>query len=115
MHSSMLAEGTGAAPHGGHFEAERLACLKISREESFASKRLMLGWSLKHGLRRSSQFCVSAGRSATFSHEFRIEPSLIGVFCAVDRRNVRWIFIQIGSADPKFLAVGVDPLPQGLI
>jgi hypothetical protein len=75
----------------------------------------MFGSSLKHGLRRFSQFCVSARRSAPLSREFRIQSALIGVFCAVDRRNVRWIFIQIGSPDPKFLAVGVDPLPQDLV
>jgi hypothetical protein len=71
----------------------------------------MFGSSLKNGLRRFSHFCVSARRSASISRKFRIYPvyqALIGVF--VDRRNVRWIFIQVGSPDPKFLAVGVDPL-----
>jgi hypothetical protein len=72
----------------------------------------MFGSSLKHGLRRFSQFCVSTRRNAPLSREFRIQSALIGVFFTVDRRNVRWIFIEIWSPDPIFLAVRVDPFPQ---
>jgi IS5 family transposase len=66
----------------------------------------------QHGLMQFSHFCVSARRSASLSRKFRIHPALIGIFFAVDRRNVRRIFIEIGSPDPIFLAVRVDPLPQ---
>jgi hypothetical protein len=38
--------------------------------------------------------------------------AVIGVFFAVDRRNMRRIFIEIRSADPKLFAVRIDPLPQ---
>jgi len=41
----------------------------------------------------------------------RISCTMIGVFFAINRANVRGILIQIGSADPEFLAVRVDPLP----
>src|SRR5262245_14718118 len=58
-------------------------------------------------------FCLSARRSAPSIGKFPIQSALIGVFFAVDRRNVRWIFIEIGSPYPIFLAVRVDPLPQG--
>jgi len=44
-----------------------------------------------------SHFWVSPRRSAPLSRKFRIHPALIGVFFAVDRRNVRRIFIEIGS------------------
>src|SRR4029453_18662768 len=64
------------------------------------------------GLRRFSHFCVSARRSAPFFGKFRIYPALIGIFFTVDRRNVRWVFIEIGSPDPQFLAVRVDPPPH---
>src|SRR5262249_4796610 len=74
-----------------------------------ASKRLRFGPSL------FSRFCDSARGSVPLFREFRIQPALIGVFFAVDRRNVRRIFIEIGSPDPIFLAVRVDPLPQDLV
>src|SRR5215471_17126415 len=57
-------------------------------------------------------FCVSACRSAALFGKFRIYPALIGVFFAIDRRNERRIFIEIGSPYPIFLAVRVDPRPQ---
>src|SRR5947208_7579849 len=76
-----------------------------------ASKRLRFGPSLK-SLKRFSRFCDSARGSVPLFREFSIHSALIGVFFAVDRRNVRWIFIEIGSPDPIFLAVRVDPLPQ---
>src|SRR5262249_42664866 len=70
------------------------------------SKRLRSGPSL------FSRFWDSARGSVPLFRKFRIRSALIGVFFAVDRRNVRRIFIEIGSPDPIFLAVGVDPLPQ---
>src|SRR5262249_48665389 len=70
------------------------------------SKRLRFGPSL------FGRFCDSARGSVPLFREFRIRSALIGVFFAVDRRNVRRIFIEIGSPDPIFLAVRVDPLPQ---
>src|SRR4051812_27457912 len=75
----------------------------------------MFGSWLKHGLRRFSQFRVSARCSAPLSREFRIQSALIGIFFAVDRRNVRSIFIEIGPSDPIFLAVRVDPIPQDFV
>src|SRR5207247_5679565 len=74
-------------------------------------KRLRFGPSLK-SLKRFSRFCDSARGSVPLFREFRIQSALIGVFFAVDRRNVRRIFIEIGSPYPIFLAVRVDPLPQ---
>ena len=71
---------------GGISRLSALPVLRFHEEKSLASKRLMFGSSLKHGLRRFSQFCVSARRSAPLSREFRIQSALIGVFCAVDRR-----------------------------
>jgi hypothetical protein len=35
-----------------------------------------------------------------------------GIFLTVEWPNVRWIFIEIGSPDPVFLAVCIDPFPQ---
>gem|GEM_PF-3927552 len=72
----------------------------------------MFGSLLQNGLSRFSHFCVSARGSTPLSRQFRIHPALIGIFFAVQRRNVRRIFIEIGSPDPIFLAVRVDPLPQ---
>src|SRR5262249_51385420 len=43
---------------------------------------------------------------------FRVHSALSDIFFAVDGRDVRWIFVEIGSPDPKFLAVRVDPVPQ---
>ena len=57
-------------------------------------------------------FASRPRRSAPLSREFRIHPAVIGIFFTVDRRNVWWIFIQVGSPNPKFLAVDVDPLPH---
>jgi hypothetical protein len=37
---------------------------------------------------------------------------VIGIFFAVDRCHVGWIFIKIRSPDSKLLAVRVDPFPQ---
>ena len=64
---------------------------------------------------RSSYFCVSARRGPLLFGKFLIYPALIGIFFAVNRRNVRWIFIEIGSPNPKFLAVGINPFPQDLV
>src|SRR5262249_45012926 len=84
-----------------------------------ASKRLRFGPTL-NSLKRLSGFCgsacgsvlLSAGASVLLFREFRIQSALVGVFLAVDRGNVRRIFIEIRSPDPIFLAVRVDPLPQ---
>src|SRR5262249_61892570 len=54
-------------------------------------------------LRRFSHFCVSARRSAPPFRQFGIQSALIGLFFTVYRRNVRWIFIQVGSPDPQLL------------
>src|SRR5262245_56792252 len=69
----------------------------------------MFGSSLENGLRRFGHFCDSARCSVSLFREFRIHSALIGVFFAVDRRNVRRIFIEIRSPNPIFLAVRVDP------
>ena len=37
---------------------------------------------------------------------------VIGIFFAVDRRHMCWIFIKIRSPNSKLLAVRVDPFPQ---
>ena len=37
---------------------------------------------------------------------------VIGIFFAVDRCHMGWIFIKIRSPDSKLLAVHVDPFPQ---
>src|SRR5262245_61513784 len=86
----------------------------FQKRQLLKSKWLMFGSLLKKGLRRSGHFWVSARRSAPFSRKFRIHSALIRVFFAVDRRNVRRIFIEIGSPDPIFLAMRVNPLPQDL-
>src|SRR5436189_5553230 len=38
--------------------------------------------------------------------------AFFGIFTAINRPDVGWIFIEVRSADPKLLAVRVDPLPQ---
>src|SRR4029450_13091453 len=38
--------------------------------------------------------------------------AFIGIFFAVNRRNMGWILVQIRTADPKLLFVRIDPLPQ---
>jgi hypothetical protein len=43
----------------------------------------------------------------------RIRPSpAVGIFFAVDRCYMGWIFIKIRSTDSKFHAVRVNPFPQ---
>src|SRR5436190_12747530 len=78
-----------------------------------ASKRLRFGPSPK-SLKRFSRFCDSTLGSVLLFREFCIHPALVGVFFAVDRCNVRRIFIEVGSSYPIFLAVRVDPRPQSL-
>src|SRR5215467_12198250 len=43
---------------------------------------------------------------------FRIHAALDDIFLAVHRTNMRRIMVEIGSPNPVFLAVLVDPLPQ---
>src|SRR5262249_1846288 len=38
--------------------------------------------------------------------------AFIGIFFAINRRNMRRILVEIRSPDPKFFFVRVDPLPQ---
>src|SRR6266700_7838030 len=40
------------------------------------------------------------------------QAAFIGIFFAVDRPDMRRIFIEIRSPDPKLFAVRIDPLPQ---
>ena len=89
-----LAEGRHQARRGGPSVGKAITLVEVK------------------GLRRFSHFCVSARRSAPLFGKFRIYPALIGIFFTVDRGNVWWIFIQVRSPNPKFLAVGVDPLPH---
>ena len=43
----------------------------------------------------------------------RIRPTaVIGIFFAVDRCHMGWIFIKIRSPDSKLLSVHVNPFPQ---
>ncbi len=87
------------------FPRHRVKQAEVGRSNSpQASKRLSFGSSLK-SLKRFSRFCDSARGNVPLLREFRIHSALIGVFFAVDRSNVRRIFIEIGSAGPKFLAV----------
>src|SRR6516165_9865543 len=47
------------------------------------------------------------------SGELRLRrAAFIGIFFAINRRNMRWILVEIWSPDAKFFFVGVDPLPQ---
>ena len=48
---------------------------------------------------RSRVLCIRSG-------------AVIGIFFAVDRCHMGWIFIKIRSPDSKFLAVQVNPFPQ---
>jgi len=80
---------------------------------TLASKRVTFHFSLKNGLRRFGRFRVSARRSFLFG-KFPIYPALIRIFFAVVRRNVWWILIEVGSSNPKFLAMRVDPLPHAV-
>jgi hypothetical protein len=38
--------------------------------------------------------------------------AFIGIFFAINRRNMGWILVEIRSPDPKLFFVRVDPLPQ---
>jgi hypothetical protein len=73
----------------------------------------------RHFMRHSREFAsplkAEIGALALQSRvfRFRVHSALSGVFFAIDGRNVRWISVEIGSPDPKFLAVRVDPVPQG--
>src|SRR5262249_38019626 len=40
--------------------------------------------------------------------------AFLGIFFAIDRRNMRWVLIEIWSPNPKFFFVRVDPLPQNV-
>jgi hypothetical protein len=46
-------------------------------------------------------------RELPFGH-----AALNGILFAVDRRNMRWILIEIRSPDTDVFAVGIDPFPQ---
>jgi hypothetical protein len=47
------------------------------------------------------------------SRELRLRPAaFIGIFFAVDRRNMRRILVEIRSSDPKLFFVRIDRLPQ---
>jgi hypothetical protein len=47
--------------------------------------------------------------------KFRIWPAaLIGIFLAVDRPDMRRIFIGIWSPDSKILSMCIDPFPKAL-
>jgi hypothetical protein len=61
---------------------------------------------------RSAQLTGGAC-SFLIPRELRVRSTaVIGVFFAVDRRNMRRIFIEIRSPDPNLFAVRIDPLPQ---
>jgi len=48
--------------------------------------------------------------------KFRIWPAaLIGIFLAVDRPDMRRIFIGIWSPDSKILSMCIDPFPKALV
>src|SRR4029453_4918719 len=38
--------------------------------------------------------------------------ALVGIFFAINRRNMWWILVEIRTTDPKLLFVRIDPLPQ---
>ena len=42
----------------------------------------------------------------------RRRAAFIGIFFAINRRNMRWILVEIRPPDPEFFFVRVDPLPQ---
>jgi hypothetical protein len=42
----------------------------------------------------------------------RSPAALVGIFPAIDRRDMRRVSIEIRTSDPKFLLVRIDPLPQ---
>ena len=47
------------------------------------------------------------------SRVLRVRPAgVIGIFFAVNRCYMGWIFIKIGSSDSQLFAVRVDPFPQ---
>src|SRR5262249_2262268 len=85
--------------------------IRVTPYTAVSKKRLRFGSSLK-SLTRVSRFCDSARGSVALLRDFRIQSTLFGVFFAVDWRDVRRIFIQVGSPYPIFLAVRVDPLPH---
>ena len=58
---------------------------------------------------------VSSEQFALLELQLRVEPirpAVIGIFFAIGRCHVGWIFIKIRSPDAKLLAVQVDPFPQ---
>ena len=63
-------------------------------------------------LQTSAETLINVVLFCFYCRAFRIQPAMMGIFRTVDWANVRWIFIEIGSPDPEFLAVCVDPLPQ---
>jgi hypothetical protein len=47
------------------------------------------------------------------SGELRLRPAaFVGIFFAINRRNMRRILVEIRSPDPKLFFVRIDPLPQ---
>src|SRR5260370_19951765 len=53
---------------------------------------------------------------ALLHFRFRVlnfRPAVVsGIFLAVDRCQMRWIFIEIRSPDSKLVPVSIDPFPQ---
>jgi hypothetical protein len=41
-----------------------------------------------------------------------IRPAVIGIFFAINRCHMGWVFIQIRPPDAKLFAVHVNPFPQ---
>src|SRR5207253_9281993 len=111
VHASRRVTDPAARMIGGSAKTRQRQPSKDDANAPQASKRLRFGPSRK-GLKRFSCFCDSARSGVPLFREFRIHPALIGIFFAVDRPNVRRIFIEIRSPYPIFLAVRVDPLPQ---
>src|SRR6516164_9102339 len=58
-------------------------------------------------------FAINRRRWLFQSGQTRLRhAAFIGIFFAIDRRNMRWILVEIRPADPKFFFVRVDPFPQ---
>src|SRR5215831_17340927 len=58
-------------------------------------------------------FAINRRRWLFQSGETRLRhAAFIGIFFAINRRDMRWILVEIRSPDLKFFFVRVDPLPQ---
>src|SRR5258708_34545048 len=103
------AEAQGVTQFVGTQELDSLVGRKASKPTCFSPSRIPF-FRVSPCCDRRSQLTRGAFRFQF--RKLRIWPAaFIGIFPAVDRPDMRRIFIEVRSFDPKLFAVRIDPLP----